>query len=112
MLYAYKLSVEKSYKEEFESFENYKAQASKLIVLQNRWSNKEEDKKILQSIKSRFKPSSYTKDKNLHILKFENISKSTLRRLGKTLLNSNLTLKKLYIKRDDKRVSLHVEVQI
>ncbi len=46
----YRYEVEKSYKKDIKSFQEYTKQASELIVLQKKWTNKKEDKKLLKDI--------------------------------------------------------------
>jgi len=112
VLSTYNYSSKKVYIEDIKSFQEYTKQASSLIALQKKWNNKKEDKKLLDTIKSRFNPNSYRVEKDMHILLFDNLTKSTLNRLGKMLLNSNLILKKIDLKRDGKKTSLHIEVKI
>ena len=111
-LFFYKYTLQTSYEKDIISFRNYAKQADALISLQNKWSNKEEDEKLIKSIKTRFDASIYRVEKQVHILQFDNLTKSTLNRLGKMLLNSNLTLKKIELKKDATNISLHVEVKI
>ncbi len=111
-LLVYSKKLEKNYIQDIESFKAYTKQADKLISLQRKWKNKEEDKKLLESIKKRFNPSVYSKNRGIYTLAFKNLTKQTLNRLGKMLLNSNLMIKKLNLKRDANKISLHVEVKI
>ncbi|HIP29790.1 MAG TPA: hypothetical protein EYG93_03110 [Sulfurospirillum arcachonense] len=108
----YKYEVEKTHKEDIKSFQEYAKQADMLIVLQNKWNNKKEDKKLLKDINKRFNPTSYTVEKDIHILIFDDLTKSTLNRLGKMLLNSNLIFQNIDLRRKGKKISLHVEVKI
>lgn len=112
ILYGYNINLQKELKQTKDSFEEYKKQASKLIALQDKWSNHEEDKKLLESVEKRFKPARHEVSKNIHILEFNNLSKSTLNRLTRVLLNSDLTFKNLHLKRGGEKISLHVEVEI
>ncbi len=111
-LFIYRYTTQKSYQEDRSSFQNYKQEASKLIELQRKWSNKKEDEKLLKSIKIRFKPTSYRVQKDRHQITFERLNSSSLKRLAKTLLNSNLTFKKIDLTKKDSTVSLYIEVQI
>jgi len=111
-LFGYKYSAQKSYVEDKKRFKEYKKQASTFISLQKSWNNKKEDKKLLNSIKKRFKPTSYRVEKDTHILTYRNLTKSAFSRLGKMLLNSNLIFKKIELKNSNEKTSLHVEVKI
>ncbi len=111
-LLVYSNSLKKDYIQEIESFKAYTKQADKLISLQKKWKNKVEDKKLLESIKKRFNPSVYSEDRGTYTLLFDNLTKQMLNGLGKMLLNSNLLIKKLDLKRYGKKISLHVEVKI
>ncbi len=108
----YRYDMEKTYKEDIKSFQDYTKQASRLIDLQKKWTNKEEDKKLIEDLNRRFKPSSYKVEKDIHILKFEGLTKSTLNRLGKMILNSNLFLKKIDLDKKDGKISLLMEIKI
>ena len=108
----YLYNGEMQYKEETKNYKLFLNTSSKLVHLQRKWSNKTEDIKLIKQIKSRFKPSFYEKKKNIHIMNFKNLTKNSLNRLGKMLLNSNLTIKVIHLKKENKKISLYVEVQI
>lgn len=112
IIFGVNLALEKSYKENIQNFEQYTQKATKLINLQNKWKNKKTQKKLLKKIKSRFKPTSDEVVKGVHTLSFKNLSENNLNRLGKMLLNSNLIIKKINLKKDNDKTSLHVEVKI
>lgn len=102
----------KQYKTELKNNDNFIESSLKLVNLQHQWRNKNEDKKLIKQLQSKFKPTSYKKKGNLYILDFDNLSPKTFDRLGKMLLNSDLIIKALDLKKQNKNVSLHVEVQI
>ena len=97
-LLVYMYSGEKQYKGEIKNYEIFVKSSSKLVQLQHKWSDKSEDKKLLKKIKSRFKPSSSVQKGNLQILDFNNLTKNNLNRIGKMLLNSDLTIKVIDLK--------------
>jgi len=112
MLFAYIYNSNKLYKEEMKSYENFRESSVQLVKLQHKWRDKNEDKKFLKQFTARFKPSSYRKKGHLYILNFNNLSEKSLDRMGKMLLNSDLTLKSINLKKEKKKVTLHVEVMI
>lgn len=111
-LFAYVYNGNKEYKLEMINYESFIENSLKLVTLQNKWQNKKEDKKFIEQIKSKFKPSSYEKKGSLYILDFDNLSKTNLNRLGKMLLNSDLNIRTIDLKKENEKASLHVEVQI
>lgn len=108
----YLYSSNKQYKEETKNYSSFIESSLKLVNLQHKWRDENEDKKLIKQIQSRFKPTSYKEKGNLYILEFDNLSQSNLSRLGKMLLNSDLIIKALDLKKQNENVSLHVEVQI
>ena len=102
----------KQYKTELKNNDNFIESSLNLVNLQHQWRNKNEDKKLIKQLQSKFKPTSHKKKGNLYILDFDNLSPKTFDRLGKMLLNSDLMIKALDLKKQNKNVSLHVEVQI
>lgn len=97
---------------DIENFKKFVKEANKLKVLKDKWSNKTEDKKLLSQIKSRFKPTSFSQKGNTHILNFESLDKTAFYKLGKMLLNSNLRIKTMDLKKHEATVSLHVKIII
>jgi len=112
VLLPYIYSGNKQYKVELKNYDNFIESSLKLVNLQHKWRNKKEDKKLIKQIQSKLKPNFYKVKGNLYILDFDNLPQSTFSRLGKMLLNSDLIIKALDLKKDNKRVSLHVEIQI
>ena len=112
ILLAYMYKTDKRYKSDIQQFEQFRDDASKLISLKNKWSNKSSDKKLIKRIQTRFKPTKFKLKGNIYTLDFEGITKTDLNRLGKMLLNSNLIIKKIDLRREDEKISLHVEVKI
>jgi hypothetical protein len=112
ILFIYDYNLKKVYVKDVKSFQEYTKQASSLIVLQKKWNNKEKNKRLLNTIRTSFKPTVYKVENNMHILMFDNLTKPILNRLGKMLLNSNLIFKKIDLKKDDKKTSLYIEVKI
>jgi len=100
------------YQNDVKNFEEFVKEANKLKVLKAKWSNKSEDKKLLAQIKSRFTPTSYLQKGSTYILDFKSLDKTSFRKLGKMLMNSNLTIKTMDFKKHKAKVSLHVEIII
>lgn len=111
-LLGYMYKGDKKYKEEINNYKNFTNDSSKLVQLQHKWQNKKEDKKLLEQIKKRFRASFHEEKKNMYILDFDNLNKTDLNRLSKMLLNSNLIIKTMSLKKENEKVALHVEVQI
>lgn len=97
---------------DIENFKEFVKEANQLKVLKDKWSNKAEDKKLLTQIKSRFTPTSYSQKGSTYILDFNSLDKTSFRKLGKMLLNSNLRIKTMDFKKHEAKVSLHVEIVI
>ena len=112
VLFAYVYNGNKEYKQEVINYKNFIKNSSKLVNLQNKWQDKKEDKKFIKQIKSKFKPTSYEEKGSLYILDFDSLSKTNLNRLGKMLLNSDLNIRTIDLKKENEKASLHVEVQI
>lgn len=102
----------KSYKEEIRNYGSFKEGSLKLVKLQHKWQDKSQDKKFLKQFIAKFKPNSYREKGHLHILDFGGLTEKSLDRMGKMLLNSDLTIKSINLKKESKKVSLHVEVII
>jgi len=112
LLGLYRYDLDRTHKENLKNFQNYTKQASRLISLQKKWSNKEEDRAFLKKIEKRFSAKSYKIEKNIRTLLFEDLTKTTLDRLGKAILNSNLIIKKLKIENKNSKISIHLRVKI
>jgi len=108
----YKYDLDRNYKENLKNFQNYTKQANRLIFLQKKWSNKEEDRAFLKKIKKRFNAKSYRVEKDIHTLLFEDLTKTTLDRVSKAILNSDLIIKKLKVENKNSKISLYLEVKI
>ncbi|WP_024955742.1 hypothetical protein [Sulfurospirillum arcachonense] len=107
-IYLYKTSL--SYEKSMESFKEFKNRSSELIRLQKKWGNHNTDKRKLLQITRQIKPTKQIKSKGSQKLTYENLSKPSLERLGRLLLNSQLNIKELKIEKVNKKVLLHVEV--
>ena len=104
--------AEPSLIENLKNFQNYTKQANRLIFLQKKWSNKEEDRAFLKKIKKRFNAKLYRVEKDIHTLLFEGLTKTTLDRVSKAILNSDLIIKKLKVENKNSKISLYLEVKI
>jgi len=111
-LQSYIYNENKQHKIEIENFKNFSDKASKLIVLQNLWDNKKHDKKLVEKIKKRFNPISYSIKGNLGKFLFKNLSNTEFTSLGKIILNSNLIIKKFDLKRENSKISLELEFKL
>ena len=80
--------------------------------MQKKWSNKKEDRAFLQKIQKRFHAKSYKVEKDTHTLLFEDLTKTTLDRVSKAILNSDLIIKKLKVENSRGKISLYLEVKI
>lgn len=86
--------------------------ATVLVDLQNKWSNHEENKKVILKITSTFNPNLSELKGDIHSLAFENLNQVNFSRLSSLLLNSNLILQEIDVKKNNDKISLHVKIKI
>ncbi len=111
LLLGYKFVSEKNFKEDYESFINYKTDAKNLILLQKKWDDKTKTKQTIDSIKRRFKVDSLELINGKYIMKLGSLKKRDLDRFMATVLSSNLIVEKLEVKKDKGLVSVFLEVK-
>ena len=81
-----------------------------LLSYKKKWKNQKANQKNLNQIIRQIRPTKQTKSKGIYNLTYENLSNLRLKRLGKLLLNSQLTIKELKLEKSANKVLLHVEV--
>lgn len=87
-------------------------EATVLVDLQNKWTNHDENKKLILKINNTFTPSLSELKGDIHTLSFEHLSPVNFNRLNSLLLNSNLILQEIDVKKSNDTISLHVKIKI
>lgn len=99
-------------KVEQKNFDSFKRQSNTLISLKEKWKSNKKYKKILARLRAISKPKKVMLKGKIYILDFADVSQIHLEQIMKILFNSNFNIKDLNVKRDNNKISLHVEVQL
>ncbi|MBV5278180.1 MAG: hypothetical protein J0647_03955 [Campylobacteraceae bacterium] len=108
----YLLNATFQQKTEITHFNGLINDATVLVDLQNKWTNHEENKKVILKITSTFNPNLSELKGDIHSLAFENLNQVNFSRLSSLLLNSNLILQEIDVKKNNDKISLHVKIKI
>ena len=98
--------------EEQKNFDSFERQSKTLVSLKEKWKSNKKYKNIFARLRAISKPKKETSKGKIYILDFINVTQINLEQIMKILFNSNFNIKELNVKRNNNRVSLHVEVQL
>jgi len=99
-------------KEEQKNFDSFESESKTLVSLKEKWKFNKKYKNIFARLRAISKPKKETSKGKIYILDFINVTQINLEQIMKILFNSNFNIKELNVKRNNNRVSLHVEVQL
>ena len=99
-------------KEEQKNFDSFERQSNTLISLKETWKSNKKYKNIFARLRAISKPKNETLKGKIYILDFINVTQINLEQIMKILFNSNFNIKELNVKRNNDKISLHVEVQL
>jgi len=108
----YYVNIKKALKQEQLEFGQFKENSNSLVLLENRWISKKDDKSIFSRVRNIVKPTKESTKRGVRVFDFYSISQSNMKRVVKFLLNSHIQIKKMDIKRKGNKISLHVEVKL
>ena len=99
-------------KVEQKNFDSFERQSKTLVSLKEKWKSNKRYKSIFARLRAISKPKKETLKGKIYILDFINVAQINLQQIMKVLFNSNFNIKELNVKRDNNKISLHVEVQL
>ena len=99
-------------KVEQKNFDSFERQSKTLVSLKEKWKSNKKYKNIFARLRAISKPKKETTKGKIYILDFIDVSQINLEQIMKVLFNSNFNIKELNVKRDNNKISLHVEVQL
>jgi len=99
-------------KEEQKNFDSFERQSNTLISLKEKWKSNKKYKNIFARLRAISKPKKEISKGKIYILDFINVTQINLEQIMKILFNSNFNIKELNVKRNNDKISLHVEVQL
>jgi len=112
VLGGYLFYSEKEYKQVGKYFEEFKQKSENYLFLKKKWISKENKEKILNSMRTRFKPVVYKKEGNRVVIEFKTLDERSFGRVGDMFLNNGFVIKKFDIKKQSETLFFHIEVEI
>ncbi len=112
VMFLYLQNLKHEYSKKLNEYKTFVKKAERVVLLEDRWSNPSKTEKSVRNLKRRFKPKIFKKEAGKYIMEFTNLTKSGFGRLAGYILNSNLKIEKLDLKREGMKGSIYLEVGI
>ncbi len=111
-LYIATQNIKDEYISQKRSLLEFELEAKELQNLTKKYDNQKESYRYINSLKNSYHVAKEYKKRDILVLEFDNLNKSSLNSLIKKIANSSLVIKKIVIFKESQKAILRVEIKI